>query len=380
MSKKRTLVLGFITFVAVFVRLIGIDYVSRDMSTAFIPWYNIMKARGGISALSEQVGDYSLLYQTIIALFTYIDVNPLYLYKLLPICFDFFLAISVAYFITHYDLSINIEERDRLFPLAYTYVVLLPTVVLNASFYGQCDSIYTFFLLWSVWFLYKEDYHFSFCMLGWGLAFKLQSVLLFPLFFYYYFANKKFSLANVFITVFVFWFSGFVAYTQRLQFLDNVNIYSNQVVMFKHMWMNIPSFWFFVGDDYDKWHMIAIAVTVLMLSLVFIGAVKGKFRMESFEDIVAVAVFIEWTCVIYLPAMHERYTYVLDLLLLMLSFINKKYLIYAAIAIITSCLTYSSYFLLHRGIVVINAWLVLVYIAAWLCYSYILFNRMWRRR
>ena len=46
MSKKRTLILGFITLVAVFVRLIGIDYVSTDMSAAFIPWYNIMKARG----------------------------------------------------------------------------------------------------------------------------------------------------------------------------------------------------------------------------------------------------------------------------------------------------------------------------------------------
>ena len=379
MSKKRTLILGFITLVAVFVRLIGIDYVSTDMSAAFIPWYNIMKARGGISALSEQVGDYSLLYQTIIALFTYVDVNPLYLYKILPICFDFLLAVSVAYFITHCDTSHIIEARDRLFPLSYAYVLLLPTVVLNASFYGQCDSIYTFFLLWSIWFLYKEEYRFSFCMLGWALAFKLQSVLLFPLFFYYYFANKKFSLANVFITFITFWLSGIVAYIQRLHVTDNINIYSNQVVMFKHMWMNVPSFWFFVGDDYEKWHMIAIAVTLLILFVVFIAAVKGKFHMVSFEDIVAVAVFTEWTCIIFLPAMHDRYTYVLDLLLLTLSFLDKKYITYTAIAVLSSCLTYSSYFLSHWGIVVINVWLVTVYVMAWLCYTYVLFNRMWRR-
>ena len=174
MSKKWKLILGFITLIAIFVRIIGIDHVSTDMSTAFIPWYNIMKARGGISALSEQVGDYSLLYQTIIALFTYVDVNPLYLYKILPICFDFLLAVSVAYFIMHCGSSRIIENRDRVFTLAYAHVLLLPTVVLNASFYGQCDSIYTFFLLWSIWLLYKEEYRFSFCMLGWALAFKLQ--------------------------------------------------------------------------------------------------------------------------------------------------------------------------------------------------------------
>ena len=378
MSKKWKLILGFITLIAIFVRIIGIEHVSTDMSTAFIPWYNIMKARGGISALSEQVGDYSLLYQTIIALFTYVDVDPLYLYKILPICFDFLLAASVAYFITHCGSSRIIENRDRVFTLAYAHVLLLPTVVLNASFYGQCDSIYTFFLLWSIWLLYKEEYRFSFCMLGWALAFKLQSILLFPLFFYYYFANKKFSLANVLITFITFWLSGIVAYTQRLHVTDNVNIYSNQIVMFKHMWMNVPSFWFFVGDDYEKWHMIAIAVTFLILFFVFIGAVKGKFHMGSFEEIIAVAVFIEWTCIIFLPAMHERYTYVLDLLLLTLSFLNKKYITYAAIAILSSCLTYISFFLSYFGIVVINAWLVAVYIAAWSCYSYFLLNSIWR--
>ena len=379
MSKKRLAFLVFISLVAVFVRYIGIDYVSTDMSSAFIPWYNVMKARGGIAALSEQVGDYSLLYQTIIALFTYVDINPLYLYKIFPICFDFLLAASVAFFVTHCGSSRIIEDRERLFTLAYAYALLLPTVVLNASFYGQCDSIYTFFLLWSIWFLYKEDYHLSFFMLGWALAFKLQSVLLFPLFFYYYFANKKFSLANVLITFITFWLSGFVAYTQRLHVTDNATIYSNQVAMFKHMWMNVPSFWFFVGDDYEKWHIIAIAVTFLILALVFIGAIKGKFHMVTFEDIVAVAVFTEWTCIIFLPAMHDRYTYVLDLLLLTLSFLDKKYITYTAIAVLSSCLTYSSYFLSHWGIVVINLWLVTVYVMAWLCYTYVLFNRMWRR-
>ena len=379
MSKKRLLFLVFISLVAVFVRYIGIDCVSTDMASAFIPWYNIMKVRGSIAALSEQVGDYSLLYQTIIALLTYIDVNPLYLYKVLSICFDFLLAVSIAYFITRCGSPRIMENRDSIFTLAYACVILLPTVVVNSSFYGQCDSIYTFFLLWSIWFLYKEDYHLSFCMLGWALAFKLQSVLLFPLFFYYYFAKKKFSLTNVFITFITFWLSGFVAYIQRLHITDNVTIYSNQVVMFKHMWMNVPSFWFFVEDDYEKWHMIAIVVTFLILALVFIGAVRGKFHMATFEDIVAVAVFIEWTCIIFLPAMHERYTYVLDLLLLALSFLNKKYITYAAIAIFTSCLTYSVFFLSNGGIVVINAWTVTAYIATWSCYSYILFKSMWCR-
>ena len=83
------------------------------------------------------------------------------------------------------------------------------------------------------------------------------------------------------------------------------------------------------------------------------------------------AVFIEWTCIVFLPAMHERYTYVMDLLLLMLVFVNRKYFGYAVIAIVTSCLTYAAYLFTNRGL---TPAIVIVYIFAWLHFSYVLFS------
>lgn len=369
-KKKDYYLFLFITILALVVRYVGRDYISDDMSSAFIPWFRTMKEGGGLSSLGRQVGDYGLIYQTIVALLTYIDANPVYLYKSVSVLFDFLLAFSIAYFVRDYGSETIFKDKgkDEVFILIYAYVLMLPTVVTNSAFWGQCDSIYTFFLLWTVWFLFKEEYHLSFFMLGWALAFKLQSVLLFPLFVYYFFSRKKYSLFNFIITACTFWLSGIVVYVHRFEFFDNVGIYSNQVVMFKRMWMNVPSFWVLVGDDYNKLHIFAIGLTFFILGIAFLKAINGQLRMDSFEEIVALAVFIEWTCILFLPAMHERYTYVMDLFLLMLALINKQYIKYAFLAISISCLTYNAY--LFSGKEVINPGLVIVYLCTWLHYSY----------
>lgn len=373
LKKKHLVFLLLITVLAILVRFAGRDLISEDMETAFLPWFNTMKNNGGLAALSKQIGDYGLLYQTVVALLTYIDTKPIYLYKIVPGFFDFLLAASVAYFITHYELKANTTDidRDRKLSLSYAYVLLLPTVVWNSAYWGQCDSIYTFFLLWSMWFLYKEEYTLSFFALGCSLAFKLQGILLAPLFVYAFFSQRKFPLVKVLFVPVTFWLSGIVVYIYRLKSFDGVTIYSNQVSMFKRMWMNVPSFWVFMSDSYEKYHLIAIGLTFLILGLGLYMVISDRIHCDSFEQMLGLAVFIEWTCIVFLPAMHERYTYVMDLLLLMLVFVNRKYFGYAVIAIVTSCLTYAAYLFTNRGL---TPAIVIVYIFAWLHYSYVLFS------
>lgn len=373
MTKKISFAfLIIVTLLAFAVRYVGRNMISEDMLTAFLPWFDAMKDGGGLAALSKQVGDYGLLFQTVIALLTYIDANPVYLFKIVSVFFDFLLAISIAYFVTNYgaDNVLTENEKRKKMSFAYAYVLLLPTVVMNSAFWGQCDSIYTFFLLWSVWFLYKEKYILSFFALGWSLAFKLQAVLLFPLFVYYYFSQKKFSLLNVLITPCTFWFSGIVVYIYRQRSLDSVGIYSNQVAMFERMWMNVPSFWCFFPDDYERFHVIAICLTFVLLGIGFLMVLSRRKRMDTFEKIIGLAVFIEWTCIVFLPAMHERYTYVMDLLLLVLFLVNWKYFSYTFIAVFTSYLTYTAYLFTNKGL---SAWIVLIYILFWIHYCYTLF-------
>ena len=130
------------------IRLSGRDLLSADMYSCLIPWFEEIKANGNVRALSSQVGNYNLLYQTLISFMTYLNGNCVYYYKALSILFDYLLAFYSASFICEIKKT---HKNGFLFGVIYAIVLFLPTVVLNSAFWGQCDSIYTFFGLMAIY-------------------------------------------------------------------------------------------------------------------------------------------------------------------------------------------------------------------------------------
>lgn len=244
---------------------------------------------------------------------------------------------------------------------------------MNSALWGQCDSIYSTFLLWSIWFLFKERFNLSFFMLGCAFAFKLQSILIVPLFIFYYLCKKKYSLLNFLIAFFSFWLWGIIAYIYGRGLFDSFRIYFFQVGEYKRMWMNIPSFWILGGEDYYNYYLFifAIFLTFVILGVGLHILLSGRKQLNSYEDIIGTAVFVEWVCMLFLPAMHERYTYVLDIMLLILAFLDRKYITYAFISISISTLTYNHILFSGKAI---NSWYMLIYLFSWLRYSYVFFK------
>ena len=362
-----------ITCMGFYLRYLPRDFISDDMQRFLIPWFQNIKVNGGFAALNQQVGDYGLLYQTIIAAFSYLNIEPVYLYKSFSILFDVLLAGSVAYFISKTDSDNScFDERVIRVLLSYGCVLLLPTVIMNSAFWGQCDSIYTFFLLWSLWFLYKRNYSLSLFMLGCSFAFKLQCIMLMPLFLFFCFC-KRFFILEFLITVFTFWFSGIIAYVYGRGLLDGFTVYLFQMGEYRRMWMNVPSFWFFFEADYEKYHTLAICLTFVILFFFLLVLLKRNITIMCFKQIIAFALLIEWTCIIFLPSMHERYTYVMDILALLLAFSDKRFIKYALIAIGTSCITYSTYLFASSSL---TFFLVLIYIMAWLHFTLYIFSEL----
>lgn len=133
-----------ITLLAVLVRFRVRGFCSADMEGYLLPWYDQIKAGGGLSMLKQQVGDYNILFQVGIALMTYIkNVNPIFLYKGFSILFDFLLAALAG--LMAYEL--DEKKKPARSVIVYAVVLFFPTVLLNSSFWGQSDSVYTFFVI-----------------------------------------------------------------------------------------------------------------------------------------------------------------------------------------------------------------------------------------
>lgn len=189
-ARKDVVFLAAITILGILIRLSGKDFCSGDAEIFLLPWFQAIQENGGFQSLTTQIGNYGIPYQFLIAGMTYFPLQPLYLYKILSVIFDFALAWMSAKFVCQLKQS----KSSALFALVYGAVLCLPTVALNSSVWAQCDSIYTFFLVATLYELYRERYVRAFCWFGFAFAFKLQAVFILPFLVIYAVTEKRFSL------------------------------------------------------------------------------------------------------------------------------------------------------------------------------------------
>jgi Gpi18-like mannosyltransferase len=316
---------------------------SEDALRYLLPWYETIKENGGIRSLGIQVGDYNLLYQFLIAVMTYLPIPALYAYKGLSVIFDFLLAILAGRIL--YD-----EADDRRYVKAltgYSAVVLSPIVFLNSSAWAQCDSIYVFFMLLSIYCLTKDYTRRAFIFLGAAFAFKLQAVFLLPFFCYVYFTKKKFSILNFLFIPFTMCAAGIPAYFFGRTPLDIFMIYKGQSGGNPIIAGGYPSFWTIIaGGDliqgYVSMKNAALLVTVSALLLWMVALNIKKVEMNT-RNMIYTAFILAYTMVLFLPAMHERYGYLCEIIAIIILVYNRKTLLPMLLMYIITLITYGSY-------------------------------------
>ena len=358
-----------ISAVAFYIRIIGRHFLSGDMDTFLLSWFEQMQDAGGLHGLREQIGDYNILYQTFIALMTYIPLNPMTMYKALSCVFDIGLAVAAAYFVC--DLK-SVPKWGRLFNTVYTVIILLPTVVLNSAYWGQCDSMYAFCILIAVCLLYREKHIPAFVFLGLSFAFKLQTVFVLPFFLAVYFVRKRFSIAMFLISLLSFWLSGGVAYIFGRDLLAPFKVYLEQTSTYRSMYMCSRSIWLVFGNEYDDFGRFAIILTLSLCAVGFYMILDKAKKIDSPDHYFSALAYFIWSCIFFLPAMHDRYAYPLDIVIIVLAFLDKRYIKFAVFSAFFSFMSYAPFLVHANGLYREDAFIEL-FVFAWFVYT--VFNR-----
>lgn len=346
-NKKVYIFFLLITLFAILIRLSVFGYNKTDDYITFLhPWYEQIKKYGGLSALKYQVGNYSITYQFLIALFSYLPGKDIFWYKVLSAFFDFVLAISAGI------LCQQISEKNSMksFMFAYASILFLPTVIFNSSLWAQCDSIYISFILISIINLLDGHYKSSFAVLGIALAFKLQTVFIFPFFILVYAIKKKFSFVNFLITGITFYFFCIPGFIYGRSFLDPIKIYMNQSDSMPNINVGYPNFSGLFGvlsiKQEQLWELhhflLFFTLAVLCTGLMIVFEYEKNFNNLEMLNL---ALWTNWTCVMFLPNMHDRYGFLVDLLLVIITIATKSKLmtILATISLINSLIVYCDY-------------------------------------
>ncbi|MGL4987191.1 MAG: hypothetical protein ACRC5H_08675 [Treponemataceae bacterium] len=330
-----------ILLVSLFVRYTSKDVVSGDMTYFLLPWFDKIKSDGGFFALKNFPGNYNVPYMTIMALLTYIPMEPIYLIKAVSVFFDYVLV-----FATYLILFEILRHRKKALFLA-CMVLFLPSLMFNSARWGQCDAIYASFVLFAFYFFLKNKYFYTFIMLGCSFSFKLQFAFIIPFFVFMYFF-KKISVFHFFLIPVVNIILCLPGIFMGKNIIDCLLIYFNQTGQ-TGIVANYPNLYSFISSTKTllHWYGVGVAILICILTLTFIIYKKIKFNNQKY---LILASWIIYAMVFFLPGMHERYLYVAEILIVLYFFIYHKGLVTAILVTFISYVIYLNYLTGFTGI------------------------------
>ncbi len=331
------IVIALIMF-SLLLRYFMIPFESADFNFFLKSWFYELKEAGGLSGLADYSGDYNAPYMTILALLTYLKINPLISIKVVSIIFDYVLAFLVGKIV--YDIRNKDKDRKMLSIIAFGITLFLPTVVMNGSLWAQCDVIYTTFLVLAFYFLYKDKILFSFISLGLAFAFKLQFIFILPVYIILYFRKKNFSILYFLIIPLVNFILCLPAIIAGKSVLECFLVYFKQTSTYSELNLNIPNIYSLINGDVQYLSIFGIICLVVFFAFLLFYIIKQNINL-TIERILLLSVLSLSLCVFLLPHMHERYLFAADIFSLLYCLLYKRNYLVAILISLISTLSYS---------------------------------------
>lgn len=321
---------------AMLARVSMLDFVTADYTSFLSPWVEMFR-EGGFGTLAQNVGDYNLLYQYFLLLVSKSSLHDLYLIKLLTVLFDFLLALAMM------RAAGRFAGEKAALPVFLT-VMALPTALLDGACWAQCDSVYVFFIIMSLYFLATDRPMRSAVFLAVAFAFKLQTIFFFPVVLLGL-LHKRYRLRDALAFFAAYVVTMLPALIAGRPFLDALSVYANQSMgqYYDRLSYNAPNLYLFFpmlelassqeftwmryvdGIDGkglngflhpdlmpDLQHAALYACVILVLLVVVYWLLH---RREITPDMtLEFALFFAIFLPFVMPKIHERYFYLADML------------------------------------------------------------------
>lgn len=334
------LALAFLVLaLAALLRAVCLDHITYDYRDFLSQWAAFFRENGGFAAIKEPVGDYNAPYLYFMAAISYLPFPDLYAIKLFSILFDGILAWGGLRLVG--ALS---GRKDGPAPLtAYLLLLLLPTVVLNGSFWGQCDALYGALVLHAMASAWEDHPKTSVALLAVAFSFKLQTIFLIPLWGGLWLVRKlRFSHLLVFPAAYA------VAVLPALllgkPLADILGVYFKQAGQYSYaLVFNAPSLFALIPYGVDVAQqplaragiLAAFALCLFVLGWLFFH--RSRFSGAQF---LAAAAVLALGVPFLLPYMHERYFFLADVVTLVWAVWDRRRI---PIALLTQLASLSSY-------------------------------------
>lgn len=302
---------------ALFIRVLFLDHVTLDYETFLHKWVEHFRQFDGFAALKDPVGNYNVPYLYVLAFLSYLPIPDLYGIKLFSILFDILLAWG--------GLRLTkVLTAERFAPLsAFAALLFLPTVILNGSAWGQCDSVWAAFCVHALVCGLENRPKTSLALLALAFSVKLQAVFLIPLWCALWFTGRI-RLRHFPVFPAAFFLTMLPALLAGKPPGDILRVYIDQAgdsVASQTLNYNSPSIFAFL--PYKKtlgpWAPKAAIALAFLLTLAVLLLLFRNRRRTGKADLVLAGAALTLGIPFLLPYMHERYFFLGVVLLTVLA-------------------------------------------------------------
>lgn len=321
-------------------RKLFIPQPSMDTVNWVMPWLNYIKQHG-FAAYGDTFTNYAPIYTYMLGIGSLLPLTDLEIIKYISIAFDF----MAAWYI-YRIIQLRYPASAIMPALAFTSFLFLPTVLINSSFWGQCDIIYVAFSLAALYYLMLADTRrnnlFAIILYAVALSVKLQAMLIAPLFAIAWF-KRDVKLTDFLLIPGVYIVLMVPCLIAGRDFMDVLLVYFNIVDNNPVLTANSPNVYQLVGDNFifnTAGVMVAFGVQAI---LIFASVWKLKNKPLGLDITVHLAFLITLTMPFLLPRMHERYFLLAECIALLYAFYNPRYFYMPLVLGFISFFTYTEF-------------------------------------
>jgi Gpi18-like mannosyltransferase len=328
---------------ALLLRIELFPYETYDYHNYLGHWYDHLR-ENGFQGFKTGFSDYTPPYLYLLWLATHLPLPKLYAIKSISLVCDFALAFVVL-------LLVRLKyDRRPIWLAAFAAVLFAPSIFFNSALWGQCDVIFTTFLLAALYCLLRDGPGCALLFFSIAFAFKLQALFLLPLFAVLW-AKGRLPLKYFLLIPAVYLALSLPAFLAGRPLSELLTIYLGQANTYPRLTLSAPNLYQWLPDNARLFGGAGLIFAVALAGFLCYACLKSEVPWGKHLTVrlaLASALLVPFT----LPYMHERYFYAADCIAIVYGFYFPRRF-YVPLVVITISL-FSYFPFLFRDMTVIK--------------------------
>ena len=344
-----------ITAVIITVLSLGVRFAialhpTRDVVAYVFEWMKDIQ-EVGFSNFYKVQSDYSPLFLFIVGIFTLLPAGKEITVGNLTFNQNWMYYVKGTYFLAEIGIAVGIflliraitNDSKRAW-LGYIVYLCLPVQLFNSAVWGNADTLYFICFVYALYFVVKGKSGLAFFITGVCFGIKLQAVFLLP-FLAYATLSGKLKLYKIFAFPLGVLATFIPAYACGAGLFEPFNFWLEQMGGYSLLTLGCANIWHLINIKSGSMEQFLKGATLFGLLLIglFTAIVFARKVKLTSENTLLVAVFLIAIVPMFLPHMHERYFYALDVLVAVYCIVTKKQYYLIVLMQLSSGIAYHNY-------------------------------------